>query len=239
MAIIYALLDPSDYAVRYVGYALDGPRRLESHLQQSLKARGHKAAWIRLLRARGERPIMVILEDLPSDVDWRVNERWWIARMRELGCDLTNGTDGGDGGAIAASQTPEAQAKRSASNKGKKRSAEFCRRRSELMRARSPMSAETRAKISATMMGRTLSEETKAKVSASLKGRAKSPEHIESFRRARQGEGAAGAKLTEAKVREIRARLADGEGRKEVAALYGVTVYAVTDIALRRRWKHI
>ena len=238
MAIIYALLDPSDYAVRYVGYALDGPKRLESHLQQSLKARGHKAAWIRSLRVRGERPIIVTLEDLPGDVDWRVNERWWIARMRELGCDLTNTTDGGEGGYILASQTPEARAKRTASNKGRKRSEEFCRRSSERQKGQ-VVSAGTRAKISATMMGRTLSEETKAKVSASLKGRPKSPEHIESFRKARQGEGAAGAKLTEAKVREIRARLVDGEGRKEIAALYGVSTQAVTDIALRRRWKHI
>jgi hypothetical protein len=238
MAIIYALLDPSDYAVRYVGYALDGPKRLESHLQQSLKARGHKAAWIRSLRVRGERPIIVTLEDLPGDVDWRVNERWWIARMRELGCDLTNTTDGGEGGYILASQTPEARAKRTASNKGRKRSEEFCRRNSERHKGQ-VVSAETRAKISATMTGRTLSEETKAKVSASLRGKAKSPEHIESFRKARQGEGAAAARLTEVKVREIRARLVDGERRKEIAALYGVATQTVTDIALRRRWKHI
>jgi hypothetical protein len=238
MAIIYALLDPSDYAVRYVGYALDGPKRLESHLQQSLKAYGHKAAWIRSLRVRGERPIMVTLEDLSGDVAWRVNERWWIARMRELGCDLTNTTDGGEGGAILAAQSPEARAKRSASNTGKKRSEEFCRRNSERQKGQK-RSAETRAKISATMMGRTLSEETKAKVSASLMGRAKSPEHIESFRKARQGEGGANARLTEVKVREIRALLVDGMGRTEVAALYGVKTQTVTDIALRRRWKHI
>jgi hypothetical protein len=238
MAIIYALLDPSDYAVRYVGYALDGPKRLESHLQQSLKARGHKAAWIRSLRARGERPILVTLEDLSGDVDWRVNERWWIAWMRELGCDLTNTTDGGEGGNIAASHTPEAQAKRSASNKGKKRSAEFCRLTSERQKGQ-VVSAETRAKISATMMGRTLSEETKAKVSASTMGKRKSPEHAAAIGRSRQGEKCWNARLTVEAVLEIRALAADGVSRKEIAALYGVTYGAVTDIALRRRWKHI
>jgi len=238
MAIIYALLDPSDYAVRYVGYALDGPKRLESHLQQSLKARGHKAAWIRSLRVRGERPIIVTLEDLPGDVDWRVNERWWIARMRELGCDLTNTTDGGEGGYILASQTPEARAKRTASNKGRKRSEEFCRRSSERQKGQ-VVSAGTRAKISATMMGRTLSEETKAKVSASLKGRPKSPEHIESFRKARQGEGAQAAKLTDAAVREIRALAADGMSRKELETRYGVGQSAISLVVTRKTWKHV
>lgn len=49
------------------------------------------------------------------------------------------------------------------------------------------LSAESRAKISASLRGKPLSEETKAKISASLRGRTHSPEHIEKNRQVHIG----------------------------------------------------
>ena len=210
MAVIYALLDPADYAVRYVGYALDGPKRLESHLQQSLKARGHKAVWIRSLRVRGERPIMVTLEDLDGDVDWRVNERWWIARMRELGCDLTNGTDGGDGGNIPAAHTREVQARRSASNKGKKRSPEFCAHLSAVLLG-VRQTPERRARQSVYMTGRPLSIVAREKLSV----------------------------LDEEKVLTIRYLAMEGVVQSVLAKRFGVTQPTISNVVRRLTWAHI
>lgn len=47
------------------------------------------------------------------------------------------------------------------------------------------------------------------------------------------------SKLTEAQVRDIRARHEAGEQQKTMAAEYGVTSYAVWAIVNRRTWRHI
>jgi len=152
---------------------------------------------------------MVTLEDLPGDVDWRVNERWWIAWMRELGCDLTNGTDGGDGGYIAAAQTPEARAKRIASNKGRKRSEEFCRKNSERQRGHA-VSVETRAKLAA-YTGRPLSIAAREKLSV----------------------------LDEEKVLAIRYLAMEGVVQSVLAKRFGVTQPTISNVVRRFTWAHI
>jgi len=79
--------------------------------------------------------------------------------------------------------TPEARAKISAANKGKRLSPEHCQkiRASKLGK---PRSAKTRAKVSATLKGRKLSAQTRARLSAALKGRKHSPEHRENLAKA-------------------------------------------------------
>lgn len=47
------------------------------------------------------------------------------------------------------------------------------------------------------------------------------------------------AKLTEADIPTIRARLAAGDRRERIALDYGVSHYAITDIALNRRWRYV
>lgn len=47
------------------------------------------------------------------------------------------------------------------------------------------------------------------------------------------------AKLTEIKVREIRARWAAGETQRAIAAYYGVAPSAVHEIVHRQRWAHV
>ena len=91
----------------------------------------------------------------------------WYGR-KDLGTGiLRNMTDGGDGG---DNISPEARAKLSAINKGKKRL------------------PETKAKISAKLKGRKISPEIVSKVSAANKGKKRSPESRARMSAAQKGE---------------------------------------------------
>lgn len=86
----------------------------------------------------------------------------------------------------------ESKAKKSLSLKGRKHSPERCRaisiaksgkHLSYKRKSPPPVSEETREKIRQTGTGRVFSAESRAKKSASLKGRSFSPQHVESLRR--------------------------------------------------------
>lgn len=85
--LIYALVDPWDGAVRYVGQTLDPAGRLRGHVRAS---RGAKAAWVADLAGRlGGAPEMVELEWCPApDADGR--ELAWMRRFADEGADLLN-----------------------------------------------------------------------------------------------------------------------------------------------------
>ena len=96
MNFIYTLIDPRDNQIRYVGKTDNPERRLASHLIEKYKS--HRTNWVQGLIARGLKPIMVIIEEVPEGQSWEDRERYWIAYHRSLGCKLTNMTDGGDQG---------------------------------------------------------------------------------------------------------------------------------------------
>ena len=54
-----------------------------------------------------------------------------------------------------------------------------------------------------------------------------------------RGEASGTSKLTEAQVRDILRRLADGERIIDVAAAFGVAVSTVHAIKSRRTWRHV
>jgi hypothetical protein len=123
MLFIYILSDPRTNAVRYVGKAKNVKRRLSRHLSPGNLAKSHHTAnWLRSLVEAGMKPVVRTAEELPDDGDWEARERFWIAHYRSLGCDLTNLTDGGEGGASygrrGKTNTPEHRAKCSAARKG-------------------------------------------------------------------------------------------------------------------------
>ena len=96
-ASIYALKDPRDGAIRYVGYSVNPVNRLRGHIKNArLPGRGtHKACWIRSLISAGVEPQLHILEaDAENPQEAEIQ---WIARLLAEGCDLTNSTSGGDG----------------------------------------------------------------------------------------------------------------------------------------------
>lgn len=128
---IYVLIDPRTRVVRYVGKARDIRVRLNSHLsQKSLATPTHKNRWIKSLLALGLKPEIQAIE-IVSETDWEERERYHIARYRDLGTPLTNHAPGGRGRSNY-SHSPETR-----------------KRLSEARRRRPPMSAETRAKLSA------------------------------------------------------------------------------------------
>ncbi len=94
---IYALVDPRTNVIRYVGKTKTLSKRLAQHLSKtSLRKLTHKNNWIRSLLQHGLVPTLRVLEitDLTSANDREIH---WIARLRQIGVRLVNGTDGGDG----------------------------------------------------------------------------------------------------------------------------------------------
>jgi hypothetical protein len=101
---IYALCD-ADRQPRYVGKANDPSERLKSHLRD--KTRSRKVAWLRELKSRGLRPVLVLLQEVPVTADWETAERRWISRFRKRGIALLNVSRGGGGAPGASADTSE------------------------------------------------------------------------------------------------------------------------------------
>lgn len=76
---IYALRDPRDRTVRYVGATAHMKGRWKMHFYQGpMEAKQvAKAAWILFLRTIGQRPIMEVLEEVEAEA-WKDRERFWI-----------------------------------------------------------------------------------------------------------------------------------------------------------------
>lgn len=96
---IYALHDPFTMERRYIGKAKDPEDRYRKHLKPYyLRPDTYKNRWLRKLLARGAKPRLVILAEAHEGDDINRMERDFIRWLRPAS-RLTNGTDGGDGGA--------------------------------------------------------------------------------------------------------------------------------------------
>lgn len=95
---IYALTDPRNDEVRYVGKSIDPERRYISHLFDKETNAG-KVAWIERLESRGLKPGMKILEEA-DESNWSERESWWIKHGLDEGWKLLNISMGGEGGSI-------------------------------------------------------------------------------------------------------------------------------------------
>lgn len=141
---IYALVDPRNNAIRYIGKADSPKRRLATHVAPcNLRDNTHKNRWIKQLLVLGLKPTIETLDWVPAS-EWPTEERKWIARFRELpGPKLTNTTDGGEGaeGLVFSEETkkrlseaglgrihsPESIEKMRAAQKGKKKTPQHCK----------------------------------------------------------------------------------------------------------------
>lgn len=136
---IYGLHDPRDGALRYVGKATNPTQRLRRHLARSRRGeRTHKAAWLRSLLALGLEPTVGIVEKT-TERKWQERERFWISHFKAAGAQLTNSTDGGEGGATM---------------KGKKFTAEHRKALSEAFKGH-PVAAHVREAVREANTGRT------------------------------------------------------------------------------------
>lgn len=108
---IYALRDPNNGSIRYVGKSNTPEVRLRAHLAPAnLKADTHKNRWLKSLN--GVSPELVILEEC-SHEGWQAREQFWVSQYP----NLTNGTAGGEGSTGA---TPETRRKLSEAMRGER-----------------------------------------------------------------------------------------------------------------------
>lgn len=86
--IIYALKDPMDHRVRYVGMTCHPSRRAAEHQRE--RGNFHKEAWIQRLALHHRRPVMLELERTETVVRAREREQRWIDAFLALGYPLYN-----------------------------------------------------------------------------------------------------------------------------------------------------
>ena len=92
--VIYALQDPMNRRIRYVGYSTRGAVR------PCLRHGGYCGRWQAKLAREGRVPNILVLTAYtkkPTATRLKNRERYWIRTLRAQNCDLTNLTDGGDG----------------------------------------------------------------------------------------------------------------------------------------------
>lgn len=116
---VYELIDPLDNEIRYIGKTDNLKRRFTAHISQKtlLRNKTHKNNWILSLLKKGLVPKIRVIGITNED---KINEMEinYIKLYREKGHNLTNMTDGGDGGSHFL---PEVRKKISAALIGKKR----------------------------------------------------------------------------------------------------------------------
>jgi hypothetical protein len=188
---IYALGDPETGLIRYIGKTTNLEQRYTAHVN-SPPTNCHRSHWIQSLKAKGLRPLMVVVEIIEGAWPWQEAERNWIARGRREGWPLTNNTNGGDGVPGLPAETRQRMAATWRGRKHKPATIEKLR----AARALRVTSAATRAKMSASLLGRRIAWVDK--VAAGLR------------------------KLNEGDIDAIRARLAAGEGTCALAMEFGV-----------------
>jgi group I intron endonuclease len=92
MLFIYALIDPRDKSVKYIGVSKDVRRRYKEHLADFRYTK--KAAWIRKMKRLGL-VIKVKLIEICTNKNWKSRERYWIKYYSNN--KLVNLTKGGEG----------------------------------------------------------------------------------------------------------------------------------------------
>lgn len=95
---IYILKDPISDEVRYVGKSNNPENRLKKHMSDYslIESWTAKNKWLLNLKNNNLFPVMEIIDSTELD---NINELEikWIKYYHDLGLNLTNGTDGGDG----------------------------------------------------------------------------------------------------------------------------------------------
>ncbi len=94
IAFIYALLDPTDGSVRYIGKTVSPKRRIHTHISESIKFNHHRARWIRSLVSKNLKPILKVLKICPLS-DFAKYEKEYIKLYKSK--KLTNSDETGSG----------------------------------------------------------------------------------------------------------------------------------------------
>lgn len=89
MQSVYALIDPRDSQVRYIGIARDVFKRYAQHINYPHK-NAENIEWINDLKASGTAPLLKVIETNISDKDIYEREKYWITHYIKSGAALTN-----------------------------------------------------------------------------------------------------------------------------------------------------
>jgi len=101
---IYALIDPRNNHVRYIGKANNPEDRYKNHYNSTRDKNTHKRNWINNVRKDGLRPELLILDEVSID-NWQYWECFYISLYKTYGFNLVNYTNGGDGVTLSNSGT--------------------------------------------------------------------------------------------------------------------------------------
>lgn len=160
---IYKLIDPRNLKIRYIGKTSRPKDR--KYLHFTGRGKTYCSNWIKGILEDGLLPIMEVIDEVTSNDprDWVELEQYWIKKHWDMGCDLTNLTEGGEG-AVGYRHTDESKRKIAEKSFGR------------------VILEETRIKISAAQLGVLESQETKDKLSEMRAGVKKTPAQIEAVR---------------------------------------------------------
>lgn len=121
---IYALLEPDEDVVRYVGMTITDLRwRLYAHVKKNKRWKTPRELWVKNLLDQGKLPRIKLIEETESKDDAINLERYWINHYRKISGDLLNVADVGPNGGvvcIGTKHTDEHKKKISDATKGKK-----------------------------------------------------------------------------------------------------------------------
>src|SRR5260221_13049598 len=92
---IYALIDPRDGAVRYIGKTVNPTKRLQNHKHKSHSQ--EIQVLVQDLASLGPKLTMQILEEVAQGDDWKGAESHWVRHGLEHGWPICNKVAGGDG----------------------------------------------------------------------------------------------------------------------------------------------
>ena len=87
--VVYALIDPDDNLVYYIGQTSKPRARLAQHLYK-WTLRSAKTIWIDSLKKRGKQPLMQVLEIVTGKKVALARERMWISQLLQQGMPLVN-----------------------------------------------------------------------------------------------------------------------------------------------------
>lgn len=89
---IYALVDPRDSKIKYIGNTVDPDRRLGGHISVGrwvTERSGQRRKWIHELQEQEITPLFVTLEIVDAE-HAPDRERYWMETLYNLGAPLTN-----------------------------------------------------------------------------------------------------------------------------------------------------
>jgi len=95
-AWIYALIDPRNSEVKYIGKSINPNMRFKEHISKCNKERTKKSNWIKKLISLNTQPNMVLLKEV-DDKDVPYWEEYYIKHYKSNGANLLNYDDKGIG----------------------------------------------------------------------------------------------------------------------------------------------